>query len=221
MPVEVTETEARVLGCLMEKSVTTPDYYPLTLNALTHACNQKSNRNPVLNLDEKNVVAGVDGLRDKKLAWLISPAGSKVPKYEHRFQEAFQTDEAEQALLCELLLRGPQTVGELRSHAGRLCDFASITAVSEVFQKLMSREPEPLVIELPRQPGRKEPRYMHLLCGPVDLSGQDTTAPEEPARVALQAETERIQALEDTLATVQEELAALRSEFTEFRQQFE
>src|SRR5580704_9331203 len=165
-PIRLTPPEARVLGALIEKEVTTPDYYPLSLNALVNACNQRSNREPVMDLDEEDVRQALHGLQDQRLAWPARGADSRVAKYEHWSGEAFNFSRAETALLCVLLLRGPQTPGELRGRTERIHKFEEIGDVLGGLQKLMEREP-PLVAVLARQPGTKESRYAHLLSGEV------------------------------------------------------
>ena len=160
----LSEVETRVLGSLIEKDITTPDYYPLSLNALVNACNQKNNRDPVMHLDEDAVRQALDVLHDQRLAGPISSADSRVPKYEHRLQEVFNFTRGETALLCVLLLRGPQTPGELRGRSERMHRFEDLTEVQSTLQRLSEREP-PLVKVLARQPGTKEARAMHLLAG--------------------------------------------------------
>ena len=164
--------EARVLGALVEKQVTTPDYYPLTLNALTNACNQINNRDPVVAYDEATVTGGLNGLRDRRLATQVTGGDSRVAKYRHFLTAEILLTPAEVAILCVLLLRGPQTVGELRVRADRLHPFGSLTEVDEVLASLASHAPVPLVTKLARQPGAKEPRHMHLLCGPVAAAAE-------------------------------------------------
>ncbi len=206
--VELTPEEARVLGCLMEKHATTPEYYPLTLKALVSACNQKSNRSPVVRYDDRTVVRALDGLREKKLAMQIATAGARVPKYEHRAEETLHLTGMEQALLCELLLRGPQTAAELRARARRMHPIPTVEAAREVLQGLAEDRAEPLVVVLPRAPGRKEVRYMHLLCGQPEID--PAPAPVEPAAVALRAEEERLNRLEEAVARLETEVAELR-----------
>src|SRR5947209_10951246 len=167
MEIQLNEVEARVLGALLEKEITTPDYYPLSLNALVNACNQKSNRDPVLALEESAVRNALNALHDDLLARSISAADSRVTKYEHRLQETFNFDRREAAIFCELLLRGAQTPGELRSRAERMHHFDDLSEVQSALQRLMSREPA-LVKVLARQPGTKESRYRHLLSGDVE-----------------------------------------------------
>src|SRR5246127_4084589 len=176
------EVEARVLGALLEKEITTPDYYPLSLNALVYACNQKSNRDPVMNLEEDAVRDALRKLQDNSLARSVSAADSRVTKYEHRLQEAFNFDRREAAIFCELLLRGPQTPGELRTRAERMHPFDDLSEAQSALQRLMNREP-PLVKVLARQPGTKESRYIHLLSGdakPVSstMASQAPAAPQ-------------------------------------------
>src|SRR3569833_32399 len=177
-PVKLTASEARALGALVEKEATTPDYYPLSLNALINACNQRSNREPVMDLDEEMVRQALHGLEDDGLAGRARSADGRVTKYEHWLGEAFNFSRAETALICVLLLRGPQTPGELRGRTERLHEFTEIGDVTAGLQKLMEREP-PLVTLLPRQPGARESRYAHLLCGPVESAiaiGADSAA---------------------------------------------
>ena len=218
METTLNPNESRVLGALIEKELTTPEYYPLSLNALTNACNQKSNRDPVLTLEEADVVRALDGLRFKGLA-LQSAEGGRVPKYAHSAAAKLHLDPAEVALLCELLLRGPQTLGELRTRCERMHPFADLAAVETVLTELAEREP-PLATKLPRQAGRKEHRYAQLLGGPPELPGEEAAA-EEPATRQVRAENERLAALETELAELRRELAELRTEFASFRQQFE
>jgi len=213
------EIEARVLGCLIEKEMTTPEYYPLSLNALTNACNQKSNRDPVMALDEREVVAALDGLRFKQLA-LVSADGGRVPKYRHILAEKLKLVPQELALLCELLVRGPQTLGELRTRAERMSAFADLAAVETVLQELAGRD-EPLVTRLARQAGRKEARYAQLMCGEPQSAPEDSAPPPEAARLRLTAENERISRLEEELASLREEVAGLRRVVDEFKRQFE
>jgi uncharacterized protein YceH (UPF0502 family) len=214
----LTENEARVLGSLVEKDITTPDYYPMSLNALVNACNQKSNRDPVMSLNEEAVRQAVYSLNEKGLAGTASTADSRVPKYEHRMQEAFNFTRRETAVLCVLMLRGPQTPGELRGRTERMHRFEDLTDVQSTLQKLMTRE-EPLVKVLPRQPGTKEARYAHLLCG--EQPGWDAPPPPVETRAESSADGERIARLEEEVATLQREIADLKQEFAGFRRQFE
>lgn len=208
----LTATEIRVLGSLIEKEMTTPDYYPLTLNSLTTACNQKSNRHPVLEFDETDVVKALDTLRFKGMAVQASGEGSRVPKYGHNLEAKLHFEPEQLAILCELFVRGPQTLGELRTRCERMRPFADLAAVEEVLTELMELD-TPLVIKMPRQPGRKEQRYAHLMAGEPELPEAEA-APPEAARLKVAAENERISKLE-------EEVAALKAEFEEFKKQFE
>ncbi len=199
--------QTRVLGSLIEKEVTTPDYYPLSLNALMNACNQRSNREPVMDLDEDAVRQALHGLEDLRLAGPARSADGRVTKYEHWLGEAFNFSRAETALLCVLLLRGPQTPGELRSRTERMHRFEEIADVLAGLQKLMEREP-PLAAVLPRQPGTKESRYAHLLSGPVE--SLTVAAPEPAVSSDASAYEQRIAQLESTVAELQQQVAALQ-----------
>ena len=213
--------EVRVLGSLVEKAVTTPDYYPLSLGALTNACNQLTNRDPVVSLDEADVVRALDALRAKNLASLFQGADSRVPKYKHLFTDRFLLTPAEVALLCVLMLRGPQTVGELRTRSERIHPFESLAEVEETLLALSAHTPQPLVTKLPRQPGTKESRYAQLLSGPVEPAASDRALPPEPATLVVRAENERLAKLEEETAALRGELAELREQFAVFRKQFE
>jgi len=219
------EVECRVLGALIEKEITTPEYYPLSLNALVNACNQKSNRDPVMTLDEAAVRQALHSLDGQSLVRSVSASDSRVTKYEHRLQEAFNFYRHEIAILCVLLLRGPQTPGELRTRAERMHPFDDLSAVQSSLQHLMKREP-PLVKVLPRQPGTKESRYAHLLCGDVESfepksepGASATTTSADGERIA-HVEKEAA-ALRSELADLQREIADLRQQFAQFRKQFE
>ena len=211
--------EVRVLGSLIEKEITTPEYYPLTLNALVNACNQISNRDPVVSFDEKTVARALESLREKKLTWMVTGVG-RVPKYEHRFAEAFQLAAQEIAVLCVLMLRGPQTVGEIRGRTGRLYEFKELEEVDLTLQALMAAQP-PFVVRLPRQPGTKEARYAHLLEGEVQVEERQPAARLEPATVDVRQENERLAALETELVQVRADLTELQQQFLEFKRQFE
>jgi uncharacterized protein YceH (UPF0502 family) len=213
--------EQRILGCLVEKQITTPDYYPLTLNALTNACNQKSNREPVVHFEETDVVRGLDGLRQKGFAQLIESAGSRIPKYQHTLPRAFDLTRYEVAILCELLLRGAQTVGELKNRASRMVEFADLQQVETTLNELAARE-HPLVVKMPRRTGHKESRFMHLLGGMPDMTEEETASlAPEAATAAVRAENERIARLETELASLRELVTGLQQQFDEFRRQFE
>ena len=217
MDILLNETEVRVLGALVEKESTTPDYYPLSLNALVNACNQKSNRHPVMNLDEDAVREVLDSLNGKGLAGAAGGADSRVTKYEHRLQETFNFNRPEIAVLCVLLLRGPQTPGELRGRTERLHKFNDLEEVHSALQHLMNRQP-PLVKVLPRQSGTKEARYAHLLSGDIE-TWEPEAAPEAAASGS--ADSERMVRLENEVATLQKEIAGLKQQLAEFRKQFE
>lgn len=212
------EIETRVLGSLVEKELTTPEYYPLSLNALVNACNQKSNRDPAMNLDEEAVREALHALDKKGLAGPADNMVSRVSKYEHRLQEAYNFTRHEIAVLAELLLRGPQTPGELRSRADRMHKFDDLGIVQTTLQRLMKREP-PLVKVLARQPGTKEARYAHLLGGDVE-------APPAESATVIAATTsrpsaERIAYLENQVEKLQSEVAEIKQQFAAFRKQFE
>lgn len=217
-------SEIRVLGSLVEKAVTTPDYYPLTLNSLTLACNQLSNRDPVVAFDETVVVRALDGLREKRLASVFTGAESRVAKYKHSLTDALLLTPGELGLLCVLMLRGPQTLAELRTRTERFQPFESHAEVEEALQALSTRQAQPLVVKLPRLPGTKEPRYAHLLAGPIDLSALAAPPgipPAEPATLAVRAENERLAKLEAETVALRGELDELRRQFADFRKQFE
>jgi uncharacterized protein YceH (UPF0502 family) len=215
------EVEVRVIGSLLEKELTTPEYYPLTLNALTHACNQLSNRDPVVSFDEKTVVRALDGLRDKKLVHVVFASDSRVPKYRQVLTESLNLTPPEVAVICVLLLRGPQTVGEIRGRTNRLYEFAELTEVETTLQRLMTREPQPLVTKLPRQTGRKESRYAHLLAGEISIEERESAPRLEPATLEVRAENERIAGLEDEVRRLRQEVSELRQQFDDFKKQFE
>jgi uncharacterized protein len=213
----LSDVEARVLGCLVEKEITTPEYYPLSLNALVHACNQKSNRDPLMNLEEDAVRQALRALGEQTLARSAS-GDSRVAKYEHRLADTFNFTRPETAVLCELLLRGPQTPGELRSRAERMHPFEDLSVVQSTLKHLMEREP-PLVKLLPRQPGNKEARYAHLLSGDVEV--RETQPVREVAESGGAADNLRISELEGEVAGLQKEMADMKRQFAEFRKQFE
>ena len=218
MNIVLTEIEARVLGALVEKDITTPDYYPLSLNALVNACNQKNNRDPVMNVKEGAVRDALNALRDQDLAGPATGADSRVTKYEHRLQETFNFSRGETAVLCVLLLRGPQTPGELRGRTERMHRFEDLDAVQFSLQKLMQREP-PLAVVLPRQPGTKEFRYAHLLSGEVE--SRDLASPQLASPSSSSADDERVSRLEEAVADLQNEVSELRQQLAGFRKQFE
>jgi uncharacterized protein YceH (UPF0502 family) len=212
------EMEARVLGALLEKEITTPDNYPLSLNSLVNACNQKSNRDPVMNLDEESVRDALRTLQDNSLARSVSAADSRVTKYEHRLQEAFNFDRREAAIFCELLLRGPQTPGELRTRAERMHPFDDLSEAQSALQRLMNREP-PLAKVLARQPGTKESRYIHLLSG--DAKAVSSTAGREVPEALEREKMDEFSRLSSEVAELRRDMADLKKQFAAFRKQFE
>jgi hypothetical protein len=212
----LSEVEVRVLGSLIEKDITTPDYYPLSLNALVNACNQKNNRDPVMALDEEAVRAAIDSLQAKRLAGPASGADSRVTKYEHRLQEVFNFDRREIAILCVLLLRGAQTPGELRGRTERMYRFEALEDVNSTLDRLSQRTP-PLVAVLPRQPGTKESRYMHLLSS--DAPPVDAPLPREHGISS--SGNDRIALLESEVAQLRKEIGEMQQQLASFRKQFE
>lgn len=222
-PLILTPEEARVLGCLMEKSVTTPDIYPLSFNGLITACNQKTNRNPVVEYDDEIVAEAVEGLREKHLLYRVDGAGSRVQKYKHRVDERFGIVPASQALLTVLLLRGPQTGGELRTRSERMHSFVNVEAVDTEITETAEDLSFPLWRRLPQAPGQKEARYMHLLFGEDFVA--EVPAPSsvatQPAVVSVQQRNERIAELEGRVDQLESELAAMQAAFAEFRTQFD
>jgi uncharacterized protein len=215
----LTDSDARVLGALIEKQVTTPDNYPLSLNALIAACNQSSNRHPVVAYDEETVLAAIQRLRRVSLVRGIQRIDSRVTKYEHTALDTLDLTPNELGLLCVLLLRGPNTVGELRTRTERLAKFESIAEVEAALSGLIEREKDPLVIRLPRRPGQKEVRYAHLLSGEVAADSNETSDSTTP--VTRSPSDERIGALEETVAALKNEVQDMRRQLDEFRKQFE
>ena len=213
--------EVRVLGALIEKEITTPEYCPLTLNGLTTACNQKSNRDPVVSLEEKAVVRALESLREKGLARQVSGVDMRVPKHYHLFDEKMGLTRPQVAALCVLMLRGPQTVGEIRGRSGRLYEFAGLEEVERVLVELAERTGGALVVQLARQPGRKESRYAHVLMGEPEEGDVQTEGPVDAAALEVRAENERIAALEEQVKALRDELADVRSAFAQFKEQFE
>jgi hypothetical protein len=245
MDIRITDVEARVLGALIEKEITTPEYYPLSLNALVNACNQKSNREPVMDLDEDAVVAAMRALEKKEFAGAANTTDSRVRKYEHRLQEVFNFTRPETAVLCVLLLRGAQTPGEIRGRAERLHHFEALEDVQLALGKLMKREPV-MVAVLPRQPGTKESRYLELMSGEAGAVVTESRAEAFTQHVENRAPAARegtaaggfaanggeaaasaardggrVARLEAEVAELRGEVAALQAQFAEFRKQFE
>ena len=212
------DIELRILGSLIEKERTTPDYYPMTLNALINACNQKSNRDPVVSFDESTVARVLDELQKKRLAEKIYKADSRVPKYEHNFKKVFDVSDSELAVMCELMLRGAQTIGEIRNRAERMHKFEGIQEVDTILKGLMGRQ-EPLAVKLPRQTGHKEGRFMHLLSGKpvIPEAGPGIFSCETPAP----DENERITKLENDLSLLHREMDELRQDFIGLKSQLE
>lgn len=217
MNVTLDAVEVRVLGALVEKEMTTPEYYPLTVNALIAACNQKSNRHPVTSFDETTVLAALDRLREKELAWTTTSEG-RVPKIKHRLAYAFSLSAAELAVLCELMLRGPQTLGELRGHAQRLFPFKELNDVEMTLHCLINRD-EPLVVKLPRQPGQKESRYAHLLSGEPSFDKEERLTGAEAVRTAVLVDDDRIIKLEHEIQALRRALEELTEQLNDFRRQ--
>jgi uncharacterized protein YceH (UPF0502 family) len=215
LPRNLGPIEVRVLGSLIEKELSTPDHYPLSLNALTSACNQSSNREPVMSLDEAAVSGAIDVLRRQSLVRSFQASGARVPKYQHLLAESADLSTQERAVLCVLMLRGPQTLGEIRSRAARLVPGDDPDAIGTALEALIARAPEPAVSRLARRPGQKEVRYAHLLAGEVVYEPEDDPPP------AAAPSTDRIAALEETARELRAEVADLRAQLAEFRKQFE
>ena len=217
MATVLNDIEVRVLGSLVEKQVTTPEYYPLTINAVMLACNQKNNRNPVTAYSEEQVAEAVESLRERNLAYVFYGSTSRVPKYKHVMPEVLHLSQPQLSLMCVLMLRGSQTVGELRERASRLHEFSSLEEVEATLNSLISREPEPLVVRLPRQAGQKEVRFTHLLAGEVTV---DAAIEEQPHR-RTSAQTDRLSSLQEDVAALKTQMEELRVQFENFKKQFE
>jgi uncharacterized protein len=221
MSLLLTPIETRVLGALVEKDITTPDYYPLSLNALVNACNQKNNRDPVMTLDESAVRDALTTLQEKHLAGPASGADSRVSKFEHRLQEVFNFDRREVAVVCVLLLRGAQTPGELRGRTDRMYHFEALDDVVSTLDHLAQREP-PLACALPRQPGTKESRYTHLFSGEPAEGSMSQAPPSTSTGQAMPASASPMQedsSNKDRLTHLEEEVSSLRRELSEIQQQ--
>lgn len=221
MTFTLTAEEARLLGALLEKSITTPEYYPLSLNALVNACNQKSCRDPVVQYDDAVVARALESLRDRQLVSAVAGADARVPKYKERLAEVFAFDLASRAVLAELLLRGPQTAAELKARSERMHAWGALAEVQLTLDELAKRPDGPWVVLLPRQPGRKEPRYAHLLGGPVTGVEPVTDPVVDPAVQAVRQEGERLARLEHEVTMLRADLEHLRQQLAEFRRQFE
>jgi uncharacterized protein YceH (UPF0502 family) len=219
MPLDLTSIETRALGALIEKDITTPDYYPLSLNALVNACNQKNNRDPVMTLDEVAVRDALATLQEKRLAGPAGGADSRVPKYEHRLQEVFNFDRREVAVVCVLLLRGAQTPGELRGRTDRMYHFETLEDVVSTLDRLAQREPR-LACMLPRQPGTKESRYMHLFSG-EPAEGVATMQEMQEPHMHSFTSSDRLTRLEEEVVSLRRELADVQQQLATFRKQFE
>ena len=214
--------EARVISALVEKQLTTPEYYPMSLNGLKNACNQKSNRHPVVQFEEATVLNALDSMRKQQLIMLVSGAGSRVRKYEHRLREQLHLNQYELAALAMLMLRGPQTIGEIRSRTERLADFPDLESVEACLKDLCSedRNPQPLVQKLPTMPGHKESRYVHLLSGAPDIEALSESFPATAPRAAVTANA-AMEALAAQVAALSADLETLREAFESFKAQFE
>ncbi len=217
MPEILNETEARVVGSLVEKQLTTPEYYPLTLNALVNACNQKSNRDPMVSFDDKLVTDTLERLRDRNIVYVYYGSTSRVPKYKHMVPSIYELEPPEVAVICVMLLRGPQTLNELRVRTERLYEFPGLGEVQETLDGLSRRE-DPLVMKLERLPGQKEARFAHLLSGPIDV---EAFAAAQAAVSTRGGSSERIEKLEEEIAALKNEVEALKQTFDEFRKEFE
>jgi uncharacterized protein YceH (UPF0502 family) len=218
MELELSVVEARVVGALMEKERATPQNYPLSLNATLNACNQKSNRHPVMALEETTVFRALEQLMAKGVVQRLVSDDARVLKYRQTFTDAVGLDDREAAAVCVLVLRGPQTPGEIRGRTERLCKFESLDEATETIYRLLNREPEPYVQQLPRQPGTKESRYAHLFSGEVEV---ELTEVVERAAVTVQAENERMDLLEEEVRTLRDEMETVKAQFETFKQQFE
>ncbi len=220
MPKILNEVEVRVVSSLVEKQLTTPEYYPLTLNALIQACNQKTNRDPVVSFDEAEVMRALESLREKNLVYVFYGSNSRVPKYKHMLPEVFHLNERQTALLCVLMLRGAQTVGELRERANRLAEFKTLDEVEEALKSLIEKESQPLVTKLTRQPGQKEARYAHLLAGDVVAGNQADKIHAVDSATDSTDETERVSRLEREVENIRAEVGELREQLADFMKQF-
>jgi uncharacterized protein len=218
MSTTLNEIEVRVLGSLVEKQLTTPEYYPLTLNALTAACNQKSNRDPVMSLGETEIQAAIDRMRDMNLVYLFYGSGSRTVKYKHMLPSVYELDPAGTAVMTVLMLRGPQTIGEIRDRTGRLFEFRDLNEVQAALDELSKRD-EPLIVKLERQTGQKEARYAHLLSGEIDVSKLPVAAERQSGGGS--GSNERMEKLEGEVERLSSELTEFKAMFEEFRKQFD
>jgi len=220
VPTTLNDIEVRVLGSLIEKQITTPEYYPLTLNALTLACNQKNNRSPVTAFTENQVEEALNSLREKNLAYVFHGSTSRVPKFKHVAPEVLHLTPPEMAVMCVLMLSGPQTVGEIRTRGSRLYDFSGLEEVDETLHALSTKDTDSLVMKLPRQSGQKDARFAHLLSGEVDVEqlAEDQTTGRTTRR---SSDAERIEKLEERVETLTSDVEGLRQQFEQFKKQFE
>jgi uncharacterized protein YceH (UPF0502 family) len=222
VPTILADIEIRVLGALVEKQVTTPEYYPLTLNSLTLACNQKNNRQPVTSYSEDHVARALESLREKNLSYVFYGSTSRVPKYKHVMPEVMRLNHAQTAIMCALMLRGAQTPGELRSNAGRLHEFSSLEEIEETLQSLITHDDDPLVARLPRQVGQKEIRFTHLLSGELDLEALSAEAERASnAPPIKRSSSDQVTRLEEKVEALTAEVEQLKEQFQEFKKQFE
>lgn len=216
MEIAFNDTEVRVLGCLIEKQVTTPEYYPLSINALNNACNQLSNRTPVVCYDEYTVIETLEGLRDRDLVWRNN--AGRVPKYGEKLVETCGFAKSEAAIVCILMLRGPQTAGEIRAHTERLYEFEALGELTEVLTGL---EDTGYIAKLPRQPGHKESRYIHLFSGIVDPTEQNRVSPSGDGDTHVITKNDRFIRMEQEIESLRQEMEDLRQSFQDFKKQFE
>ena len=226
MDMALTDVELRILGVLIEKQMATPDYYPMTLNALVNACNQKNNREPVMELDSEAIEQALTSLRKQHLVWQIMTHGSRTAKYEHNLAEIASVSERELSVLCELFLRGPQTAGELNTRTARLIETHGLMAIEQILKKLAEHHKGPFVEMLPRRPGHKENRYVHLFCPKEQSEAMyPPTAMYPPAAAhyvrGMKSEDDRVNALEKKISELEARLADLQEAFLAFKQQFE
>lgn len=218
MPEILNETETRIIASLVEKQLTTPEYYPLTLNALVNACNQKSNREPVVSYDDKTVTDVLERLRDRNLVYVFYGSNSRVPKYKHMLPSVYELEPAEVAVMCVMMLRGPQTLGELRTRTERLHQFEGLGEIQETLDGLIRRD-DPLVVKIDRQPGQKEARFAQLLNGEFDVEAFAATVATH--RVSGGVDNQRVEKLEEEVANLRIDIESIKQTFDEFRKQFE
>jgi len=221
MDVELNAVELRILGVLIEKQMATPDYYPMTLNALTNACNQKNNREPLMRLEQAEVEQSLKSLRNQHLVWQIMTHGSRTAKYEHNLIEKTRCSERELSILCELFLRGPQTPGELNTRTARLIETHGLIVIEQTLKKLAEHETGPFVVMLPRLPGHKENRYIHLFCTQEQSEEIYQPTVRVPVARGPRISNERVEELEKKVSDLEEALDDLKNQFLSFKQQFE